>query len=102
MTNLVNNIIEWLKNVYDPEFPMIDIYTLWLIYDIVIKWNTVKIIMTLTTPMCPMADMLQSMVKESAKQSINDEKFDININLTFEPIWSIDMIKDDDFKKMFL
>jgi metal-sulfur cluster biosynthetic enzyme len=51
-----NKIIECLKTVYDPEFPMIDLYTLGLIYDIKINKTTkiINLLMTYTTPSCPM------------------------------------------------
>jgi len=52
----INIIIESLKTVYDPEFPMIDLYTLGLIYDIKIneKNKIINLLMTYTTPSCPM------------------------------------------------
>jgi len=53
-SSLINKIQEKLKTVYDPEFPLIDIYTLGLIYDIQINDKAIKIIMTFTTPYCPM------------------------------------------------
>ena len=55
---LGNKIVKVIKTIYDPEIP-VDIYELGLIYDVLINENNdVKIIMTLTTPNCPVADSL--------------------------------------------
>jgi metal-sulfur cluster biosynthetic enzyme len=54
--NKINTIIEQLKTVFDPEFPMIDLYTLGLFYDIQIDEDKdiIRLLMTYTTPSCPM------------------------------------------------
>jgi len=59
----------------------------------------VNLTMTLTTPACPAADY----ITESAANSIQDRysDYECSIIMTFEPSWTIDMIKDDDFKKIF-
>ena len=94
-------IIDALMTVYDPEFPLIDIWTMWLIYQIEILHDVemVNLTMTLTTPACPAADY----ITESAKNAIEDRypDYDCAIMVTFEPTWTIDMIKDEDFKKIF-
>ena len=100
-TQLTNKIIDCLKTVYDPEFPMVDLYTLWLIYDV--KYNTekkiVNIVMTYTTIACPLGDMLQQLCKNAILDKFPD--FEVNIEVTFEPLWSTDMIKDKDIQKLF-
>lgn len=95
----LNNIIECLQTVYDPEFPMVDLYTLGLIYDVQIDGNQVNITMTYTTIACPLWDMLQQLVKNS----ITDKypMYEVNIEITFEPMWSPQMIKDKDIQKLF-
>lgn len=95
----LNNIIECLKTVYDPEFPMVDLYTLGLIYDVKINWNIVDILMTYTTIACPLGDMLQQLVKNA----ITDKYpiYEVNIEITFEPIRNPNMIKDNDIQKLF-
>ena len=51
--NLGDNVVKKLKGIYDPEIP-VDIYELGLIYDVMINEdNDVKILMTLTSPNCP-------------------------------------------------
>lgn len=90
-----------LKTVYDPEFPIIDIFTLWLIYDIKVheKEKKINILMTFTTPACPMAEILQEMVKNAISERC--EWYTTEISITFEPMRSMDMIKDPDLKRMF-
>jgi metal-sulfur cluster biosynthetic enzyme len=93
-------VIDALMTVYDPEFPLIDIWTMGLIYEIEILEDTkmVNLTMTLTTPACPAADY----ITESAANSIQDRyDYECSVIMTFEPSWTIDMIKDDDFKKIF-
>jgi len=93
-------IIDILKTVYDPEVPILDIYSMGLIYEINIKDNLVQILMTLTSPACPMWDMILEMVKNSITEKFPDAE--VEINLTFEPAWEPKMIKDEDIREMFL
>ena len=95
----LNNIIDCLKTVYDPEFPMVDLYTLWLIYDVKINWNCVNIVMTYTTIACPLWDMLQQLVKNAITDKF--PHFEVNIEITFDPMWNTSMIKDKDIQKLF-
>ena len=60
---LGDQVVKVLKTVYDPEIP-VDIYELGLIYDVFLnESNDVKVLMTLTTPNCPVADSLPEEVK---------------------------------------
>jgi len=93
------DIIEILKTVYDPEIPILDIYNMGLIYDVDVKNKDVNIVMTLTTPACPMWDMILEMVKNAIIQKFPDAN--VNIDLVFEPAWNPEMIKDDEVKQMF-
>jgi len=88
-----------LKTVYDPEFPLIDIFTLGLIYDIQIKDKNIEILMTFTTPYCPMEDMLKEMVKNAINEILPD--YEVILTITFDPMWTIEKIKDPDLKRMF-
>ena len=61
-------IINTIKTIFDPEIP-VDIYELGLIYDIMVNENfDVKILMTLTTPNCPVAETYLLMLKKKLKQ----------------------------------
>ena len=64
--NLGENVVKVLKGIYDPEIP-VDIYELGLIYDVMINEdNDVKILMTLTSPNCPVRTSLPFPVKRVA------------------------------------
>ncbi len=93
------DIIEILKTVYDPEIPILDIYNMGLIYDVDVKDKDINIVMTLTTPACPMWDMILEMVKNAIVQKFPDAN--VNIDLVFEPAWNPEMIKDEEVKQMF-
>lgn len=101
-SELENKIIEKLKTVYDPEFPLVDMYTLGLIYGIDLKEDNkvCDITMTFTTPTCPMADMIMDLVKNAVLDVIPD--WEVNIIVSFEPMREPSMIKDQDLQKMFL
>ena len=94
------DIIYILKTVYDPEVPILDIYNMGLIYDIILEDNLVKIVMTLTSPACPMADMIIEMVKNSITEKYPEVEVEVEIG--FEPPWEPKMIKDEDIREMFL
>ena len=99
---LYEKIIEKLKTVYDPEFPLVDMYTLGLIYDIELKKEEkiCDLTMTFTPPTCPMADMIMELVKNAVLDVMPD--WEGNIIISFEPMWEPSMIKDPDLQKMFL
>ncbi|WP_185867190.1 iron-sulfur cluster assembly protein [Blattabacterium cuenoti] len=91
--NLEERIISVLKNIYDPEIS-VDIYELGLIYDIQISGEKkVKIVMTLTTPNCPVAESLPLEVKDKV-QSIQEIK-EVDVVLTFDPPWSREFMSEE-------
>jgi len=86
-------IVFVLKNIYDPEVP-VNIYDLGLIYDVKSdKDGNVRILMTLTSPNCPVAESLPAQVREEV--SFLKEVKEIDLELTFEPPWSQDMISEE-------
>ena len=90
---LAEKIIKVLKTVYDPEIP-VDIYELGLIYDVLVNDNSeVKIIMTLTTQNCPVADSLPKEVEDKVK--LLSEVDDAKVELTFEPPWTRDLMSEE-------
>ncbi|MXO34471.1 MULTISPECIES: DUF59 domain-containing protein [Apibacter] len=91
--SLSEKIVEKLKTVYDPEIP-VDVYELGLIYDIQISTDgDVEILMTLTTPNCPVAETLPMEVEE--KIGAIDEVKEVNVKITFEPTWDKDMMSEE-------
>jgi FeS assembly SUF system protein len=92
-TTVREKIIEQIKTVYDPEIP-VDIYELGLIYEIHIEDNgLVKLLMTLTTPMCPVADSLPMEVQE--KILMIEEVTDVDLQVVFDPPWTKEMMSED-------
>jgi FeS assembly SUF system protein len=90
---LGEEIVEVLKSIYDPEIP-VDIYELGLIYDVFVNEDyEVKILMTLTTPNCPVAETLPLEVEEKVK-SIDSVK-DAEVEITFDPPWSQDLMSEE-------
>ena len=86
-------IIKVIKTIFDPEIP-VDIYELGLIYDILINENfDVKIIMTLTTPNCPVAETLPVDVEEKVKTVAGVKS--AKVEITFEPPWSQELMSDE-------
>lgn len=90
---LGDQIVRVLKTIYDPEIP-VDIYELGLIYDVMVNpQRDVKILMTLTTPNCPVAETLPVEVEEKVK-SIDQVKTAV-VEITFDPPWNNEMISDE-------
>jgi FeS assembly SUF system protein len=90
---LTGDIVAGLKTVFDPEIPA-DIYELGLIYKVEIKDDrSVDVLMTLTTPNCPAAGELPTMV-ENAVASVPGVGV-VNVNLVWEPAWSPDRMSDE-------
>jgi len=86
-------IIKVIKTIFDPEIP-VDIYELGLIYDIMINEEfDVKIIMTLTTPNCPVAETLPVDVEEKVKTVTGVKS--AKVEITFEPPWSQELMSDE-------
>ena len=81
-----------IKTVYDPEIP-VDIYELGLIYEISIyPVNNVYVLMTLTSPSCPSAEVIPGEVEQKMKtiEGVNDVK----VEITFDPPYSQDMMTE--------
>ena len=93
LEELGDKIVNVLKTIYDPEIP-VDIYELGLIYDVFIsEENNAKILMTLTSPNCPVAETLPVDVENKVKslKEINE----CEVEITFEPTWTNDMMSDE-------
>lgn len=92
-TELGEKIVKVLKTIYDPEIP-VDIYELGLIYDVLVNEDQeVKILMTLTTPNCPVAETLPKEVEDKVKsiKMISDAE----VEITFDPPWSQDLMSEE-------
>jgi FeS assembly SUF system protein len=90
---LEEKIINVCKNIYDPEIP-VNIYELGLIYSTSVDENgKVKVLMTLTTPNCPVAESLPAQVQEEINALTGVTEVDLE--LTFEPPWDQDMMTEE-------
>ena len=90
---LEKEIVEAIKKVYDPEIP-VNIYELGLIYKIDIQKNgNVEITMTLPSPFCPVAGSLPKEVAARASEVEGVKK--ANVELVFEPPWSMDLMSEE-------
>jgi FeS assembly SUF system protein len=90
---LRERIIDVLKSCFDPEIP-VDIWELGLIYEINISdGNDVKIMMTLTSPACPVAETLPPDVEQKVRDipDVSSAK----VEITFEPPWEKEMMSDE-------
>lgn len=84
---------EQLKEVIDPELD-INIVDLGLIYEVEVDdENNIDVLMTLTTPGCPLHGVFDEMVKRELRNL--DEVGDIEVELTFEPRWSPEKMSDE-------
>jgi FeS assembly SUF system protein len=90
---LGEKIVEVLKSIYDPEIP-VDIYELGLIYDVFVNDEyEVKILMTLTTPNCPVAESLPKEVEDKVKSM--DIIKDCEVEITFDPPWTHELMSEE-------
>lgn len=90
---LGEKIVRVLKTIYDPEIP-VDIYELGLIYDVLVnEENEVKILMTLTSPNCPVAETLPVEIEEKVKSL--DMVKDAEVEITFDPPWTQDLMSEE-------
>ena len=90
---LGEKIVRVLKTIYDPEIP-VDIYELGLIYDVFVNEdNHVKVLMTLTTPNCPVAETLPLEVEDKVRSV--EEVVEAKVELTFDPPWTRDLMSEE-------
>ena len=93
LSRMTDDIVGALKTVYDPEIPA-DIYELGLIYRIDIADDrAVTVDMTLTTPNCPSAQELPTMV-ENAVASVSGVG-EVKVNIVWDPPWDPSRMSDE-------
>lgn len=90
--DLRDKIIQAIKTVYDPEIP-VDVYELGLIYEVnVYPVNNVYVLMTLTSPSCPSAEVIPGEIQQKIKTI--DGIQDVKVEVTFDPPYSQDMMSE--------
>ena len=91
--DLGEKIVKELKSIFDPEIP-VDIYELGLIYDVFVNEDyEVKILLTLTSPNCPVAESLPQEVEEKIRSI--DEVKSAEVEITFDPPWTKDLMSEE-------
>jgi len=86
-------VVDVLMTIYDPEIP-VNIYELGLIYDVQVSdLGDVKILMTLTTPNCPVAETLPIEIEDKVKSV--DKIRDCKVEITFDPPWDKEMMSEE-------
>jgi FeS assembly SUF system protein len=92
MQALGEQAVDVLRTIFDPEIP-VDIYELGLIYDVQVSEDgDIHILMTLTSPNCPVAETLPVEVKEKVR-SLPDAQ-EVEVEITFDPPWTKDMMSE--------
>jgi FeS assembly SUF system protein len=93
LEQLEKDVIDMIRTCYDPEIP-VNIYELGLIYEVNInEANDVHVLMTLTSPSCPVAETLPPDVEEKIRtvEGVNSAK----VEITFEPTWDQSMMSEE-------
>ena len=89
---LHDKVLEVLKTVFDPEIP-VNIYEMGLIYEVKIDDDAnVHILMTLTSPMCPVAESLPPEVEEKVAATEGVAK--ATVEITWDPPWDPEMMSE--------
>ena len=90
---LEEKVINVCRNIFDPEIP-VNIYELGLIYGVkAFEDGKVRVVMTLTTPNCPVAESMPNEVKTEIGYLTGVTEVDLE--LTFEPPWDQDMMTEE-------
>jgi FeS assembly SUF system protein len=86
-------VVEEIRTVYDPELP-VNVYDLGLIYDIQVSDNKdVHILMTLTSPACPVAGSLPGEVQAAARATPGIGR--VSVELTWDPPYTLDSMPEE-------
>lgn len=90
-----DDVRDELKDVIDPELG-INIVDLGLVYDITVNDDdTVHVLMTLTTPGCPLHEVFRDEVKDKASRLSAFDTEDVDVELTFDPPWNREKMSDE-------
>lgn len=93
LERITEDVIAQLKSVYDPEIP-VDIYELGLIYKVELEDNrTLKVLMTLTAPGCPVAGEMPVWVQEACEVVAGVRR--VEVDMTFDPPWTMDRMSEE-------
>jgi FeS assembly SUF system protein len=89
---LKEDVVAMLRDVYDPEIP-VNIFELGLVYDVEVdEGGAVRIVMTLTSPMCPVAEILPVEIESRAREI--EGVGEVKIDLVWDPPWNPEMMSE--------
>ena len=91
MSVTMEDVIQEIKKIYDPEIP-VNIWDLGLIYNIAVNTDNIVIDMTFTSPTCPMMEDILNLVKSNI-EAISDGQ-EVTVNLVWEPAWDVSRMSD--------
>ena len=81
-----------LTRVIDPEL-QVNIVDLGLVYNIKVQKGEVKILMTLTTPGCPLSGIFEGLIQDALRDAEGFTK--LSVELTFDPPWTPELMSDE-------
>lgn len=87
-----DSVIEIMKQVYDPEIP-VNVVDLGLVYAVQVDEGDVHVLMTLTAPGCSMGPMIAQQAEWAISELEGVE--DVEVEMTFDPPWSPELISED-------
>ncbi len=92
MSVTTDQVRDKLRECYDPEIPC-NILDLGLVYDVKVAGNRVEVVMTLTTPSCPLAQQITGKVRQKLLEL--PEISEVDVRLAFDPLWTPSMISEE-------
>ena len=93
LERITSDVIDQLKSVYDPEIP-VDIYELGLIYKVELEDDrTLKVLMTLTAPGCPVAGEMPKWVQDACEVVAGVRR--VEVDMTFDPPWTMERMSEE-------
>ena len=96
MTVVVNEVIELIRAVSDPEIPVLSIMDLGVVRDVEVKEKDVLVKITPTYSGCPAMDMISTEIK----YKLNQAGYNTTVKLILAPAWTTDWITENGRKKL--
>ncbi len=97
MDNLKEKVLDILSEICDPEIPL-DIVSLGLVKDVLLADKEIQVVMTLTTPKCPLEEIIKNVVLSKLKENFPD--YTINLTFDFSKPWTSENISKEGKKKL--
>ena len=97
MDNLKEKVLDILSEICDPEIPL-DIVSLGLVKDVLLENKNINVVMTLTTPKCPLEEIIKNVVLSKLKENFPD--YTISLTFDFSKPWTSENISDEGKEKL--